>query len=421
MGTLYLASAVRDECDVSVIDVQGHRWTSPEVAEAVLARSPDLVGISINFTTMMSPGIELACLLRERALGLFIVAGGNSATFESDRLIASGCFDAVVLREGELTLRKLVEHLSRGRSMDGVPGIVWRRGHEIVTQPFASYIVPLDQLRFPDFSDLYQPERYLKAIVSSRGCTYGCIYCSTKQMWRKWRGRSVENIMAEVDNLVRRYRPPRVAFIDDEFTTDRERVRGICDSLRLRGVPFDWSFSARLEHTDEELLDWVAAAGCESIFFGIESGSNYVLKCLHRHYTVADVYRLVVACRARGILPVLSFMIGNPYETARDVEATLRLLREVDTHRLNMSVFTPFRGTPVHKHASKFGITLLDQNGVTGVMNDDTGDVFHCTQHLTADQIRDYWLESVGIIMRRAWEARGDSRLAQVSSRVSEI
>jgi len=404
MGLLYLASAVRDECDVSIVDVQVRRWTIGEAVSAIVAQLPDVVGISVNYTTTMPSAMELARQLRQRAPEVLIIGGGNSATFETATLLRNAPFDAVVLREGESTLREVVKRFSAHMDISGIPGVAYRDGDGVKIQPFAGYAASLDDLAFPRFSDLEQPEHYLKAIVSSRGCTYGCIYCSTQQMWKRWRGRSPENLMAEADGLIEAHQPKQVAFIDDEFTTDRARVRGICGGLIERGVPFKWSFAARLEHTDEELLDWVSAAGCESIFFGIESGSDSVLAQLRRRYTIADVDRIVALCRARGILPILSFMIGNPHETSRDVETTLAVLRCVGTHRLNLSVFTPFPGTPVHTHASRFGVSLTAPKRV---INDDTGDVFHCTQHLSADQIRGYWLEGVGIIMRRAREAAG--------------
>ncbi len=406
MGLLYLAAAVRDHCEVWVIDVQAHRWASAKVAEEILCRDPDVVGISINYTTMMPLGVRLAEALRHRAPELFLIAGGNAATFENRELVDNGIFDVVVLREGEVSLKKIIENLSKGKPLNGINGIVWRNGQKTVTQTFVDYAHPLDKFAFPDFDDLDRPEQYLKAIVSSRGCTHRCIYCSTQQMWRKWRGRSVGNIMAELDHLIHRYLPSRVAFIDDDFTIDRDRVFGICKGLIIRGAPFRWSFSARPERIDEEMLDKVAAAGCESIFFGIESGSDSVLKQLNRRYTIADIHRLTAACKSRGVLPVLSLMIGNPYETQADVEATLRLLCEVDTHRLNLSVFTPFRGTPVYRHAHRYGVTLLTPNGSSGIINDDTGEVFHRTKHLSADQIREFWLDGVGIIMKRTWEAR---------------
>lgn len=407
MGLLYLASAVRDECNVSIIDVQAHRLNASEVASAVLARFPDAVGITITFSTMMPGAIELARCLRERAKDLVLVAGGASATFDYARLLANDAFDVVVLHEGEETLVDLIRHLRCGDQIYGLPGTAWRENGTYKVRPIEGYLASLDSLSYPRFSDLYRPERYLKTIVSSRGCTYACVYCSVRQMWGPWRSRSVRSIEGEYDCLLRDHSVSTLAFADDEFTIDRDRIHDLCASLIARGNPFRWSFSARVEHVDPELLDWVVTAGCKSIFLGIESGSDRVLQRLGRRYTVADVHRIVSACRERGIIPVLSLMVGIPYETSDDVEATLRLLREANTHRLNLNVFTPFPGTPANSDPARYGIELLEPPGLPGVLNDDTGEVRHRTAHLDPEQIRDYWLEGVGIIMRRQQDASG--------------
>lgn len=413
MGVLYLASAVRAEADVSVLDVQAHRLSAEATAETVLARAPDVVGISISFATILPTALRLAAALRARADDLFICAGGNSATFEADELMATGLFDAIALREGERTFVEVIRRLSARRPLTGIAGLVWRSDEGVTTRIAGGYVANLDELRFPDFGDLDEPARYLKSIVSSRGCRYGCIYCSTQQMWRRWRARSAESILAELDVLLTGFRTSRLAFVDDEFTLDRERVVALCAGLRARGNPVEWSFAARLERVDAELLDLVAAAGCGSIFFGVESGSDRVLACLRRRYTVGDVHQTVAACRARGISPVLSLMIGNPYETAADVEATLRLLGAVDTPRLNLSIFTPFRGTPVRLRPERYGVKLLTEPDLWRPVNDDTGDVQHRTRHLSEREIRDYWYEGVGIILSRRPRAPAGQRVPE--------
>ena len=401
MGLLYLASAVREACDVRVLDVQAHRWSTAEAVGNILADSPDAVGISVSFSTALPAALRLVRALRQAEGGLYLIAGGNCATFEYRRLIEEGSFDAVVLHEGERTLRDLLSRCSLGETPKGIPGVVWRSGEGIVMQPFAGFVEALDELPLPRFDDLEQPDRYLKTIVSSRGCTYGCIYCSTQQMWRRWRGRSVGSIAAELDGLLCDYNPRELAFSDDEFTVDHGRVMEICAALESRGSPVRWSSSARVENLDDKLLDAMAAAGCHTIFLGIESGSDRVLAGLRRHYSVAEVHRTVAKFRIRGIIPLLSLMVGIPGETTEDAEATLRLLREVDTTRLNLSIFTPFPGTPVHRHPERYGVTLLAPEVMPGVFNDETGQVYHHTAELSARQIRDFWLEGVGIIMGR--------------------
>jgi len=402
MGVLSLAAATQDDHDVNIIDSRLFRLSPARIAEKVVSRKPDVVGISVNYSTLIKAGTIIATRVRE-ALGteVPIIWGGNAATFNHGSLLQSKVADMIVLHEGDRTFPALLRCIEQKHSAETLSGVAFRQGESLVRTDFTAYIQDLDSLPFPSYKHLASPERYLRGVVTSRGCSYACIYCSTRAMWGKWRSRSAGNILAEVQQHVEDAAPPRIHFVDDNFPVDRIRVRDICEGMQAAGWTFVWGFSARLEMVDEELLRMCARAGCDRLYFGIESGSPRVLERLGRRYGPEDVMKIVDSCLEMGILPTCSFMLGIPYENDEDVQRTFDLMQHVNTPMVQIHVFTPLPGTPVYENPERFNVKLY--------LDGDTPDcilqaVFHETAHLSRERIAELWLEGHGIAAERSVE-----------------
>jgi radical SAM superfamily enzyme YgiQ (UPF0313 family) len=151
------------------------------------------------------------------------------------------------------------------------------------------------------------------------------------------------------------------------------------------------------------MIDTLGESGCRNIFFGFESGSDRILKKLDRHYTAADIERVVDRCIAARIIPHASFMIGMPWETREDVGKTFEIIERLNTPFILLNLFTPFVGTPVFRHPEDYGVTLFDDaDGEEGQI--DTGMVFHRTEGLSAQEIKELWIEGTGIVVSRSRE-----------------
>lgn len=403
IGLLYLATFAQDLAEFSVIDCNLDRLSPEEAGAAILALKPDLVGITLNFVPLLKFARKVAQYLKKREPSLFIVFGGNFATFYSDQLIKKTWVDAVILKEGERSFRSLLENLSATGGLVSVPGSLVKTSSGIKKQAFTQYVANLDELPFPDYDFLPRHEQYMKSIVTSRGCPYTCIYCSTKAMWSRWRPRSAANILAEIDVLRTKFAATRINFFDDHFLVSRKRTVEFLEGLAARNYPIEWGFSARLETVDDEILERLGAAKCRNIFFGIESGSPKVLNHLERQSNIEEIEHKIDKCIKVGIIPHAAFMIGLPWETKDDVEATLALLARINTPSVLLSVFTPFMGTPVYENPAQYGITL-HKHSIEEEEQIDNGAVFHSTPFLKAEEIRDLWLKGAGIVMTRIKE-----------------
>ena len=166
-------------------------------------------------------------------------------------------------------------------------------------------------------------------------------------------------------------------------------------TVKSEDINISWGFSARIEMVEDSLLVPLRDANCRRIYFGIESGSDRILKYLDRKYTADYVKDKVNKCIQAGILPTVSFMLGMPWEKEEDVMDTFRLMQDINTPFVQCSIFTPVIGTPLHTNPEKYKMKIFDHRVEEECT--DTGKVFHSTEHLSADRIYQLWLEGQGI------------------------
>jgi radical SAM superfamily enzyme YgiQ (UPF0313 family) len=365
----------------------------------------------------MISGERIAGEIKRRFPGIKIIWGGNHATFAADQLAAKDYVDVVVLGEGMVTFKELVERIDAGKPIDDVRGIVFRENGKTTGTGPRKPIEDINTLPFPDWTMVSKKMPGSTAICSSRGCPFDCIYCSTTSFWgRKWRARSAGNIIEEIEHFFEVYRPEKkslkLAFVDDNFTVDRQRVKRFCRLIPEKNWDLNWGVSSRIEFLDEELVGIMSDAGCSGIFLGIESGSDRVLERMKRRYTADQVKAAVEICLNAGILPTCSFMIGNPFEDRNDIEKTLSLLMALKSHHVQVHIFSPVIGTEVCKNAEKYGVEILTDQ--YELINPE-GKAFLNTKYLKAKEIEDIYHKALGLILRKNREGKHLEKAAEIN------
>jgi len=196
-------------------------------------------------------------------------------------------------------------------------------------------------------------------MLAGRGCPFACAFCeSHRQMGTKVRMRSVANVLAELDELVRRDRIRGMYWVDDVFTHDRAWVLAFCEALRVRPYRLHWACQSRVTAVDGALLAAMRAAGCVQVDFGVESGSAAVLKSMHKAITPTDVEQAFSLARGAGLRTGASFILGSPGETHEDLSATAELARRIDSDWTIFFFSTPYPGTELYERSeSRFGPT----------------------------------------------------------------
>lgn len=416
LGLLYLATSIKDHHDVSIIE--GTRPIPTEtIIEEVTRLEPDIVGISTIFSSLMLSGEKIAREIRKRFPRTKIIYGGNHATFTADELARKDYVDVVVVGEADLTFPELVAKMDRGQSLEDVKGIVFREdGKFIRTEPRPA-IQDVNTVPFPDWTIVTDKIPKSIKVCSSRGCPHDCIYCSTTAFWgRKWRPRTAQNIIDEINYVLDVYKPEKrslgIGFVDDNFTVDKGRVMEFCRLIDEQDAELQWGASSRIELIDRELLRTMAASGCNGVFLGVESGSDRVLKMMKRRYSAEEVREKVEMCLDVGIIPTCSFMIGNPYEDRSDIERSLSLLKELRTYKVQVHIFSPLIGTEIFKYPDKFGAEILTDQ--SELMNPEEK-AFLNTKYMKAEEVEDLFQRGVGFAIRRHREKPLIDKLARTN------
>ena len=312
----------------------------------------------------MSPSLS-----SDDARALLALLGPHVSVFAEDALRASRA-DIVVRGEPELVLADLARALDGGSTFESVAGLSIKRDDEVRHAPDRPPITDLDSLPFPA-RHLLPLDRYQSAVwgkkpfttmLTSRGCYYGCSYCPYRIGYgAKWRGRSPDNVVAEIEECVNRYKVREILFRDPLFTADKERALQICSLISERGLRVDWRCETRVDLLDEDMVRTFAQAGCKGINFGVESGNERILRDVGRKRIPAE--RLTKGfrrCRTEGIETLAFFIIGLPGETEETVAETVRLAIELDPDTAQFTAATPYPNTSYYHYLKKEGLLKQD-------------------------------------------------------------
>lgn len=357
LGIAYLAAGLEKKGHtVGIIDAFAEGLDIASLEARIRQFSPDLTGI-----TGMTPVIDNAyrTVQAARRYSKYIVLGGPHVSVYKQKIFEqSPAIDFAIQGEGETSISRLVEELDAGRDVSAVPGLITRD----TINPPAPYINDLDTLPFPA-RHLLPNDRYryilskgrVTTIFSSRGCPYQCIFCDKAVFGSQWRARSAENVLAEVEHVVREFGVRSVVFYDDLFTVKKDRIIEICQGLLERMLNIEWKCEGRVNIVDEETLSWMKKAGCSMIAYGVESGNQKGLDYLHKGTTVEQIRNAFALTRKAGIKPMGYFVLGIPVETYEDEIGTIEFAKEIQAAYAQFSVLSPTPGTILYDKVIEMG------------------------------------------------------------------
>jgi radical SAM superfamily enzyme YgiQ (UPF0313 family) len=149
-------------------------------------------------------------------------------------------------------------------------------------------------------------------------------------------------------------------FYDDTFTVDKERVLKICREIEKRRLPIAFDIRTRIDTVNEEIIRALKKAGCLGIHYGVEAGTEKILKVLNKGITIPQANKIFDLTRKHGIQVLAYFMIGSPGETREEVEETFRVMKRLNPDYVHLTIFTPFPGTQLYIQGLKSGIIPRD-------------------------------------------------------------
>ncbi len=366
LGLGYLASSVRYNHNVRILDCVKEGMDVKGFKAYVEKNSPDVIGFTV-FSCELENVRKSIKLVKEISPEIITVAGGPHPSGDPHGTMAYlDPLDFVFAGEAEKGFPLLMEQLSRKpdeRNFKNIPGLVWKENGNISSNP-KIFIENLDTIEFPSW-DLLELDTYrgvpngvftkqypFAPIIVTRGCPYLCTFCSAHNIvGRKLRHRSIDNVIEEIKLLYQEYGIKEIHIEDDNFTFDLGFAKEFCNRLIKLGLPLTYSCpnGVRLDRIDIELLSLMKRAGFYNIYVGIESGSPRILKHMRKNLSLEEISKKVDLIKEAGLEASGYFILGYPEETIEDMEMTISFARSLKLDWAQFATFIPIPGSDIMK------------------------------------------------------------------------
>ncbi len=391
LGLAYLgAIAEQAGHQVTVIDCQGEHLTYDGFRQRIAAVPSDVIGIT-STTLLYNSAKTIMEIAREVQPNAVNMMGGSHVSFwDENALNETKALDVIVRKEGEYTFRELLERIDAKKSITDVVGTTVRTKEGIQRNPDQQYIQDLNALPSPAYHLLpldsyHRMGKTIFPIVTSRGCVQWCDFCSTVRMFgRGYRWRSAKKVVDDMETLHNKYGESQFTFYDDAFTINRKNTLELCDEIKARNLKVEWDCETRVDAVDKELLERMHDAGCITIWFGVESGSEKILDKMHKKINREQVKDAFKIAQKAGMMTIASAVIGFPGETEETAWETINFINSLNPDDIGCYIATPYPGTPMYEEVVKNGwLRVTDFNKY------DTATPTFETPYLTMDRLRE--------------------------------
>jgi len=376
---------------------RGYRsgMTDDQIVSFLNEYEPDLVGITNNYTNLTGDVLELSRTVKQTCPNCCLILGGAHATIDHENLIELADIDTVARSEGEETFKEVVLALYNKTGFKNIAGLTWKAQGLIQVNPDRPLIEDINTLPIPDRS-LIPYKKYLAhsvyirtmnepiaTIFSARGCPFRCIFCSTQKVWRnKWRARNPEKILEEIEYLIGTYGVKEVAFQDDQFMGDRNRVKNLCRLIIQRKLNITFIVPPGLSPAllDEETLDLMQKTGFYRVCFSIDVGTRAMQLYVRKPVKLERIRGLVKKANSIGLWTYATFVIGFPNETVEDIHQTIAYAYSLRLDGLTFYIAQPHLGSELYDVYLKEG--LIDEKIVQSYHSMDKS--LFGTKHISA-------------------------------------
>lgn len=352
LGLLSLAAWLRERGRSAQI-VDG---TFADSLDSIVAEADDAAGRAVGVFAMNSfRGEALRVVSALARGGRAVLCGGPDPSIYPEIYLAAGA-SVIAHSEGELTLADLLDQFERnGEDLSKIAGLSFKTKDGIIRTPPRAPIASLDTLPLPAH-DLIDMRRYTEAwksahdvatagIMTSRGCPFACNWCARPIFGKNYRLRRVEAVIDEIRALATCYGIEHFWVFDDTFVVRKSWVESFCAALRDAELDVTFECMARVDQVSEPILRLMKDAGCNRIFYGVESGSQKVLDAMEKGTRVEQIRRTAAWMHSIGIRMGAFIMYGYPGEEYDDILKTLDLIRTVAPDEISISVAHPMPGT----------------------------------------------------------------------------
>lgn len=376
VGLICLGTALKSKgFSVKLIDCETSKDWHMELENAV-DKDTILAGVGVMTGYQIKGALDFSRAIKQ-IRHVPVVWGGLHSSLLPDQTIQHELVDIVVIGEGEDKLVCLAEKISKDASLEAIPNIFFKKNGEIIKTSDKKQFLDMDTLIQHDY-DLIDTEyyasfdcRYYKDkptrcldINTDRGCPHRCGFCYNIAFnQRRWRSMRAQKVVDLVDYFVKKYNLNGIIFLSDNFFVDKERVKLICEGLINLNLNIKWESDIRIDtflKYDDDLINLMRRSGCNRLTFGLESGSDRVLKLIHKDVPLNDVFKAHARAEKLGIEVNYHFMFGFPEETKEEIIETANVIYELtkspNVHTVwGPSIYVPYPGTPLFERCVEMG------------------------------------------------------------------
>ncbi len=338
LGMVYVAGSLQKAgYDVYIYDAMSKFHEYNDIRDRISDFDPDAVGTSA-YTSSIHEAVAVCRMAKEVNPEIVTLLGGIHPTFCWEELLRNdgGTVDYIIRGEGDIATTELLDRVFAGKKAD-IPGIAYARNGKITCTKERPLIKDLDALpmawdlvEWKDYSFKTKKNSTLAVVSSSRGCTQKCTFCSQRLFWKeKWRARSPENFVSELEYLNSAYGVDVAMIADETPTFDRQRWEKILDLLIEKELDVELLMETRVDDIlrDKDIINKYKDAGILHIYVGAESASQDTLDRYNKNLKVEQSKEAIDLINSMGIISETSFVLGMPDETPQSIEAAVKLAK----------------------------------------------------------------------------------------------
>jgi anaerobic magnesium-protoporphyrin IX monomethyl ester cyclase len=351
------------------------------IKQEISIRKPDIVGIAGPFTCQIENTLKISDLTKEVNPKILTVVGGPHVSLVPEEFLDEAKnVDVAVIGEGEYAMLDVAQAFEGKKQLSEIKGIAYRQNGAAVVNHDRPLIENLDELPYPAY-DLVDVEQYLNpnkigyrsfrdraiSMITSRGCPFNCCFCAVHlHMGREFRANSADYVLKHIEYVVDKFKVRNIFFEDDNLTLDIARFEAICDGLIAGKIKIGWETpnGVRADCLNLNLLKKMKQSGCQSVFFGVESGDQQILdNVICKRLDLNRVVEVAKNCKDIGLKTGAFYIIGFPGETKENMQRTvdfaLRLKRDFDVG-MHLFMATPSYGTRLYEECKTKGYIKAD-------------------------------------------------------------
>ncbi|MGA2680435.1 MAG: radical SAM protein [Candidatus Bathyarchaeia archaeon] len=340
------------------------------------SRKPDILGIAGPFTCQIENSVRVSDLAKQVNPDILTVVGGPHVTTVPKRFLEeANSVDIAVAGEGEYIMPEIAGFLEGKKPLNEILGIAFRQDGKVKVNSPRDFIENLDDLPYPAY-ELVDMERYLSpkkigyrsfrnraiSMITSRGCPFNCCFCSVHlHMGKVFRANSANYVLQHIEYVVEKFDVKNIFFEDDNLTLDLARFEAICDGLIAKKIKIGWETpnGVRADCLNMNLLKKMKKSGCNSVFFGVESGDQQILdNVICKSLDLNRVVEVAKICRDIDLKTGAFYIIGFPGEKKENMQKTvdfaLKLKRDYDVG-MHLFMATPSYGTRLYEECKSKG------------------------------------------------------------------